>query len=71
MAPMTKRARNPEADRVFAEYIRTGRALRLLSGGASMGLTPDHVKATPEWQAAKQAYEAAFAKLRSYNTKKV
>jgi hypothetical protein len=32
-----------------------------------IGLTPDHVKASPEWQAAKLAYDRAFAALRTFN----
>ncbi|MNO09060.1 hypothetical protein D3C81_2320260 [compost metagenome] len=32
-----------------------------------MGLTPDHVKAMPEWQAAKRAYDVSFAELRAFN----
>lgn len=31
------------------------------------GLTPDHVRATPEWKAAKAALDLAFARLRSFN----
>ena len=31
------------------------------------GLTPDHVRATPEWQTAKRKADAAFAALRSIN----
>ena len=36
-----------------------------------MGLTPDPVKAMPEYQAAKAAYDAAFAALRDFNGKYV
>lgn len=32
-----------------------------------MGLTPDHIKATPEWKAAYRAERKAFNELRSYN----
>lgn len=31
------------------------------------GLTPDHIRATSEWKAAKAALDLAFAKLRSFN----
>lgn len=31
------------------------------------GLTPDHVKQTPEWQAAKSAFDRAFSKVRAFN----
>ena len=32
-----------------------------------MGLTPDSVKASPEWQAAKAAWTEAFSALRAFN----
>lgn len=32
-----------------------------------MGLTPDAVKATPEWQKDKAEYDVAFATLRAIN----
>jgi hypothetical protein len=31
------------------------------------GLTPDHIKFSPEYQAAKQASNAAFQRLRQFN----
>ncbi|WP_395007304.1 hypothetical protein [Undibacterium sp.] len=31
------------------------------------GLTPDHVKITPEWQSAKAAFERAFSKAKVFN----
>jgi hypothetical protein len=36
-------------------------------GKSAMGLTPDHVKAMPEWQAAKHTYDVSFAELRAFN----
>ena len=33
-----------------------------------MGLTPDHVKFSPEFRAAKLRYDAAFARLRAVNS---
>jgi hypothetical protein len=33
----------------------------------AMGLTPDAVKASPEWQAAYRIERAAFAELRTFN----
>lgn len=36
-------------------------------GKSSMGLTPDHVKATPEWKKAKAEYEKAFSEMRAFN----
>ena len=32
-----------------------------------MGLTPDHVKADPEWRAAKDKADALFQSLRTFN----
>jgi len=32
-----------------------------------MGLTPDAVKATPQWRAAKARVDRAFARLRAFN----
>lgn len=31
------------------------------------GLTPDHIRALPEFQQAKQGFDLAFAELRSFN----
>jgi len=36
-------------------------------GRSSMGLTPDHVKALPEWKEAKETFNRSFAELRSFN----
>ena len=33
----------------------------------AMGLTPDAVKFSPEFRAAKSAFDAAFARLRQFN----
>ncbi len=38
-------------------------------GKSSIGMTPDHVKAMPEWQEAKTAFETAFQNLRNFNAK--
>ena len=50
-----------------AEYERAGRALKALSGGGIMGMTPGHVRSTPRWKAAKSEADAAFAALRAFN----
>ena len=42
-------------------------ALKTFAKGA-MGLTPDAIKASPEYQAAKREYVAAFAALRLRNS---
>lgn len=55
-------------DELEAESSRAGRALRALSGGGSMGKTPDHVRETPEWKAAKRDSDVAFAALQAFNT---
>lgn len=44
----------------------TGEVLRQFPKGP-MGLTPDAVRAMPEWQAAKRAFDLAFSHLRSFN----
>lgn len=36
-------------------------------GKSAFGLTPDHVKAMPEWQQAKREFDKAFAELRNFN----
>jgi hypothetical protein len=54
-------------DFLEAEYSRTSRALRELSGGGPMNLTPDYVRATPAWKAVKREADAAFAELRAFN----
>lgn len=37
-------------------------------GAGPMGLTPDHVKASPEYRAAKQDFQACGDALRRFNT---
>lgn len=32
-----------------------------------MGLVPDNIRATPEWQKAKQDFDRSFAELRKFN----
>jgi len=55
-------------DQLEAEYERLGRALKALSGGGLMGMTPEHVRTTPEWKKAKREADAAFAALQAFNT---
>lgn len=33
-----------------------------------MGLTPDNIKALPEWQQAKKEFDKSFAELRKFNS---
>ena len=51
------------------EYLEASRALKAIPGVGSgpMGLTPDDVKARPEYREAKLASCRAFAALRSFN----
>ena len=44
----------------------SGRELRKFTRGL-MGLTPDNVKATPEWKSARHGFDIAFSKLRQFN----
>lgn len=52
-----------------AQLKRTSGELRSVPGVGSgaMGLTPDAVKRSAPYQAAKRAYDSAFAALRSFN----
>ncbi|MGV2885953.1 hypothetical protein [Paenibacillus taichungensis] len=38
-----------------------------IQGKSANGLTPDHVRALPEWKSAKTAFDRSFAKLRDFN----
>jgi hypothetical protein len=51
-----------------AEAKRTTQALKAVAGDHPMGLTPDAIKATPEWKTAKRESDAAFRALQNYNT---
>jgi hypothetical protein len=53
-------------DRLNAEVVRTEEVLKTFPTCA-MGLTPDAVKFSPEFRNAKQAFNAAFARLRAFN----
>lgn len=52
----TKNTKASEALKEFDKY-----------GKSSIGMTPDHVKAMPEWQAAKRDFDLSFAELRNFN----
>lgn len=52
----TKNTKASEALKEFDQY-----------GKSSMGMTPDHVKSMPEWQAAKREFDTSFADLRNFN----
>jgi hypothetical protein len=49
------------------EVERHGAVLNKFPRG-HMGLTPDHVKASPEYQAAKAAHGIAFRRLQDFNS---
>lgn len=53
-------------EQVEAEAKAAGAALRAFPRNA-MGITPDRVKATPEWRAAKARSDQAFAQLQKLN----
>lgn len=50
-----------------AEVNRTSDILNKFTKG-EMGLVPDHIKASSEFQAAKKDYENAFNDLRNFNS---
>ena len=53
--------------RLSAEADRLCAAVRALGAGTGpMGLTPEHIKFSPEFRAAKGAYDAAFKRLREF-----
>ncbi len=49
-----------------AEHKAAGLAISSFPTGA-MGLTPDHVKQSPEWRAAYSRYQSAHNVLRNFN----
>jgi len=55
-------------ERLEKEYATTGAALKKFPRGPT-GLTPDAIKASPEWKAARAANDKAFSQLRSFNAK--
>ena len=62
--PIVEAARRSLQDQMKAASV----VLQQFPSGP-MGLTPDDVKASPEFQAAKRAYAASFAALRAFNTR--
>lgn len=65
--PKTFDEAKARAEELWQADKDAGRALKAMSGGGAFGLTPDQVKATPEWRQAKAAHESARANLRDYN----
>jgi hypothetical protein len=60
------KAARQKQDQLEAESKRTGKIMDSFPKGP-MNLTPDHVRATPEWQAAKSAADRAFQAFRNFN----
>lgn len=52
---------------ITQESVQASHALKNLSGGGALGLTPDSVKSTAEWREAKKRYDLAFAAERAFN----
>lgn len=50
------------------EIVKTASAALQVFPRGLFGLTPDDVKASPHYRAAKMAYNRAFAELRKFNT---
>lgn len=63
----TFEAAKAESARLNSEVDRAGAVKNAFPRGP-MGLTPDHVKASPEFRAASAAYNTAFQKLRQFNS---
>ncbi len=51
---------------LHSEYMAASKAMKAFPRGP-LGLTPNTVKASPEWKAAKRSSDAAFAALRRFN----
>ena len=59
-----------ERDRLEVAANNAGAALSELTKGVEcgpMGLTPDHIKATPEWKNARRLFDSAFQDVRLFN----
>ncbi len=69
---MTHTQRDYELDRTHQAYLEaacavTDAVMKSFPRGP-MGLTPDDVKASDTYKAAKKSFDIAFADLRSFNT---
>lgn len=54
-------------DELERELAQRSSAIRAFPTNGPMGLTDDATKALPEWQAARAAYDEAFAVSRQFN----
>lgn len=55
-------------DSLYEAMFAASKKLKAIAGGGTMGLTPDSVKASPEYKQAKAEYSAAFARVRAFNS---
>ena len=55
-------------DSLNAALDSAGSALDKYAKGGTFGLTPDHIKATPQWQADRLAFDTSMRNLREFNT---
>ncbi len=63
---MTYQEAKDQANKLYTQVEVAGRALEVFPTGP-LGLTPDAVKATQEYRAARAAYAAAFQTLQRWN----
>ena len=68
-SPYLNRPTLSERERLELDVQRASQALKRFPKGP-MGLTPAHVKASPGWRAAREAYRVAFERLRAYNARR-
>lgn len=55
-------------DKLAADVARTSAVLQTFPTEGPMNLTPDAVKFSPMFRAAKAQFDAAFQRLRAFNT---
>jgi hypothetical protein len=55
-----------ERDRLQAEMQSASAIMQTFPRG-EMGLTPDHIKASPEWRAARARYQTALSAMQTFN----
>ena len=66
LAAMTYEQAKAHQEALFAASKAAGDVLRAYPKGP-MGLTPDEVKASPQWRAERAASDRAFAEARDFN----
>ncbi len=65
---MTDGIKNAVKAQLEADVSAASMAMKQFDATKSAcGLTPDHVKASPEWKAAKASFNRAFQALRNFN----